>query len=47
MGTLSPWHIAIIVLVGLLLLGGKGKISGIMEDLAKGIKAFRSGLSEP
>ena len=30
--------------VGLLLFGGRGKISGIMGDTAKGIRAFRDGL---
>jgi len=29
-----------------LLFGGKGKISGLMGDLAKGIKAFKSGMTE-
>ena len=30
--------------VALLLFGGRGKISGIMGDTAKGIRAFREGL---
>jgi sec-independent protein translocase protein TatA len=29
-----------------LLFGGKGKLSGLMGDLAKGIKAFKSGMKE-
>ena len=32
------------VVVALLLFGGRGKISGIMGDTAKGIRAFRDGL---
>lgn len=44
MGALSIWHIALIVVVALLLFGGRGKISGIMGDTAKGIRAFREGL---
>lgn len=44
MGTLSIWHILLIAAVALLLLGGRGKISGIMGDTAKGIRAFREGL---
>jgi sec-independent protein translocase protein TatA len=28
------------------LFGGKGKLSGIMGDAAKGIRAFREGLKE-
>jgi len=46
MGTLSIWHIALVVVAGLLLFGGKGKISGIMGDAAKGIKAFKDGLKD-
>mgnify|MGYP003301192766 CR=1 FL=1 len=33
--------------VGLLLFGGRGKISELMGDFAKGIKAFKSGMKEP
>ena len=44
MGALSIWHILLIAVVALLLFGGRGKISGIMGDTAKGIKAFREGL---
>lgn len=44
MGAFSIWHILAIVVVALLLFGGRGKISGIMGDTAKGIKAFREGL---
>lgn len=44
MGALSIWHILFIVAVLALLFGGRGKISGIMGDTAKGIKAFREGL---
>lgn len=44
MGALSIWHILLIAAVALLLLGGRGKISGIMGDTAKGIRAFREGL---
>ncbi|MGH6992611.1 MAG: twin-arginine translocase TatA/TatE family subunit, partial [Caulobacteraceae bacterium] len=36
MGGLSPWHIIIIVVVLALLFGGRGKISGLMGDAAKG-----------
>ena len=44
MGAFSIWHILAIVVVALLLFGGRGKISGIMGDTAKGIRAFRDGL---
>jgi sec-independent protein translocase protein TatA len=46
MGALSIWHILIIAVV-LVLLFGRGKISDIMGDTAKGIRQFRKGLAEP
>jgi sec-independent protein translocase protein TatA len=46
MGGFSLWHWLIIIAVVVLLFGGKGKISGLMGDLAKGIKAFKSGMKE-
>ena len=44
MGSLSPIHWVIIAVVALLLFGGRGKLSGLMGDAAKGIRAFRDGL---
>jgi sec-independent protein translocase protein TatA len=44
MGSLSPMHWLIIGAVVLLLFGGRGKLSGLMGDAAKGIRAFRDGL---
>ncbi len=44
MGSLSPWHLLIVALLVLLVFGGRGKLSGIMGDAAKGIRAFRDGL---
>lgn len=44
MGAFSIWHILLIVVVAALLFGGRGKISGLMGDTAKGIRAFREGL---
>ena len=46
MGGLSPWHLMAIAAVLLLLFGGKGKISDIMGDVAKGVKSFKKGLAE-
>jgi sec-independent protein translocase protein TatA len=45
MGGASIWHW---IVVGLLvvLLFGRGKISDMMGDVAKGIKAFKKGMSE-
>lgn len=42
----GPWQILIIIVLALLLFGGGGKISSLMGDFAKGIKAFRKGLQE-
>ena len=44
MGSFSPWHWLIIGAIVLLVFGGRGKLSGIMGDAAKGIRAFREGL---
>jgi sec-independent protein translocase protein TatA len=46
MGGLSIWHWLIVGAVFLLLFGGKGKISDIMGDVAKGIKSFKKGMAE-
>lgn len=45
MGSFSIWH-WLIVLVIVLLLFGAGKIPSLMGDMAKGVKAFKKGLSE-
>jgi sec-independent protein translocase protein TatA len=45
MGGLSIWHWIIVVLV-VLLLFGRGKISEMMGDMAKGIKAFKKGMAD-
>ncbi len=46
MGGLSIWHWIIVGAVVLIVFGGKGKISDIMGDVAKGIKSFKKGLAE-
>ena len=46
MGGFSLWHWLIVIAIVALLFGGKGKISGLMGDLAKGIKAFKSGMKD-
>jgi sec-independent protein translocase protein TatA len=45
MGGASIWHWIIVGLV-VMLLFGRGKISEMMGDVAKGIKAFKKGMSE-
>lgn len=42
---LSFWQIAIVILLFVLLFG-RGKISDLMGDVAKGIKSFKKGLSD-
>ena len=44
MGSLSIWHWLIVAVVVAVLFGGKGKLSSVMGDAAKGIKAFKDGL---
>ncbi len=46
MGSLSVWHWLILIVVGMLAFGGKGKISSIMGDVAEGIKSFKKGMSD-
>ena len=41
---ISFWQIAVVVVL-VVLLFGRGKISGLMGDLAKGIKSFKKGMS--
>ncbi|MGH6932687.1 MAG: twin-arginine translocase TatA/TatE family subunit [Dongiaceae bacterium] len=46
MGSLSLTHWLIVLVVVLLLFGGRGKIAQIMGDFAKGINAFKKGIKE-
>ncbi|QIE54289.1 Sec-independent protein translocase TatA [Pikeienuella piscinae] len=39
-------QIAVVVLLAVLLFGGRGKISSIMGDFAKGIKSFKKGMKD-
>jgi sec-independent protein translocase protein TatA len=41
----SFWQIAVVVVL-VVLLFGRGKISSLMGDVAKGIKSFKKGMSE-
>jgi len=43
---LGPWQILIVLVLVVLLFGGKGKISSIMGDMGKGITSFKKGLKE-
>lgn len=46
MGSFSIWHWLIVILVIGVLFGGRGKITNVMGDFAKGIKAFKAGMKE-
>ena len=46
MGGLSPIHWLIVLGVGAVVFGGRGKLSSIMGDAAKGIRAFKDGLKD-
>jgi sec-independent protein translocase protein TatA len=46
MGSLSIWHWLIVLIVAMLFFGGRGKISDLMGDFAKGINSFKKGLKE-
>ncbi len=46
MGSLSIWHWVVVIVVVMLLFGGRGKISSLMGDFAQGIKAFKKGMTE-
>ena len=41
MGAFSIWHWVIVLVVVLILFGGKGKISSLMGDFGKGLKNFK------
>lgn len=46
MGAFSIWHWVIVLIVVLVLFGGKGKISALMGDFGKGLKSFKKGMKE-
>ena len=41
----SLWQIAVVIIL-VVLLFGRGKISDLMGDVAKGIKSFKKGMSD-
>jgi|TARA_B100001540_G_C15347389_1_gene435253 sec-independent protein translocase protein TatA len=45
MGGVGIWQILIIVAL-LVILFGRGKISQLMGDVAKGVKSFKKGINE-
>ena len=45
MGSFSLMHWIVVILVVVLLFGA-GRVSGLMGDVAKGIKSFKKGMSD-
>ena len=43
---LGPWQLVIILIIVLVLFGGRGKISALMGDFGKGLKSFKKGMKE-
>ena len=43
--SIGIWQIAIVVIL-IIILFGRGKISSLMGDVAKGIKSFKKGMSD-
>jgi sec-independent protein translocase protein TatA len=46
MGSFSIWHWLIVIAVVAVLFGGRGKLTNVMGDFAKGIKAFKAGMKD-
>ncbi|MEL7129979.1 MAG: twin-arginine translocase TatA/TatE family subunit [Pseudomonadota bacterium] len=46
MGSVGPLQIIVVLVVAVLVFGGRGRISSIMGDVAKGIRSFRTGLQD-
>ena len=44
MGFTSFWHWVIVLVVVLVLFGGRGKISALMGDFGRGLKNFKKGV---
>ena len=44
--SVGPLQIIIILVIALLVFGGRGKISSIMGDFGKGITSFKKGLKD-
>jgi sec-independent protein translocase protein TatA len=42
----SIWQILIVLVLALILFGGRGKISALMGDVATGIKSFKKGMAD-
>ena len=46
MGFTSIWHWLVVLVIVLVLFGGRGKISSIMGDIGKGLKNFKKAMKD-
>lgn len=46
MGAFSIWHWVIVLVIVLVLFGGRGKISQLMGDFGKGLKSFKKNVKD-
>lgn len=46
MGVMGIWQWVIVLVIVLVLFGGRGKISGLMGDFGKGLKSFKKGMKD-
>ena len=46
MGAFSIWHWLIVLVIAVVLFGGKGKLSSILGDLGKGLKDFKKNVAD-
>ena len=46
MGSFSIWHWLIVLVVVLVLFGGRGKVSSLMGDIGKGLKSFKANMKD-
>ena len=46
MGFTSIWHWVIVLIIIVILFGGRGKISSLMGDLGTGLRNFKRGMNQ-
>lgn len=46
MGAFGIWQWVIVLVIVLVLFGGRGKISQLMGDFGKGLKSFKKGIKD-
>ncbi len=46
MGFTSIWHWVIVLIIVVILFGGRGKLSSLMGDLGTGLRNFKRGINK-